>query len=184
MFPDAFAPNLAVFLLGQVVAWSYLRTGLLLRGVAVLILTWVFADLALVLRFAYGETGPAYLASLAAMQCVTLAAGLQLAIGRRRRRGEGFRRRRELGFRESMVQLLRDELDPARIGLSRLVRADPWDLPARLTLGVVLSRQGRARAARRQLVGARRLDRERRYADAIDCELRRLAGAVPQPGQR
>lgn len=179
MFPGSFGANLAFFLLAQVVAWLYLRTGLVTRGLVVLIATWVLADLALVLRFAYGVTDEPYVASLGVMQAIAVAEAIRLTWRGLRRRRASFREWRTTSYREAMIAFLRNELDAARDGLLLLVRADPWDLPARLALGVVLARQGRTRAARRQFTGARRLDRKRRYADAIEIETRRLsAGAA------
>lgn len=179
MFPDSFGANLAFFALAQGIAWTCLRTGLVPRGLFVLIASWVLADVALVLRFGYGAVGLAYVGSLAALQALVVVETVRLVFHGLRRRRESFRCRREATYREAMRCFLRDELDAAGDGLRALVRADPWDLPARLTLGAVLSRQGRRRAARRHLVGARRLDRSRRYADAIDTELRRLPASAP-----
>ena len=68
MFQGEFLPNLVVFLLGQAVAWGYLRTGLVARGLVSLIGGWVLADAALVARFAYDHQGRWFIASLAGMQ--------------------------------------------------------------------------------------------------------------------
>ncbi|MGA1524447.1 MAG: hypothetical protein ACO4CZ_10810 [Planctomycetota bacterium] len=174
MFPDAFGLNLAVFLVAQVVAWFYLRTGLTLRGTMLLLVAWVAADLALVLRFAYGNTGTAYVASLAVLQGFTIFEVLRATWGLLRRRSSAAVVRREAGLRSAMVAFLEDDLEAAASGFRGLVRDDPWDLQGRLGLGTVLGRQGHDRAARRQLAAARRLDRDGRFADAITVEAERL----------
>jgi hypothetical protein len=174
MFPDAFGLNLAVFLVAQVVAWFYLRTGLTLRGTMLLLVAWGAADLALVLRFAYGDTGANYVASLAVLQGYTLFEVLRATVGLVRRRSAAAVARRESSLRAAMVAFLEDDLDAAAAGFRGLVRADPWDLQGRLGLGAVLGRQGRDRAARRQLAAARRLDRDGRFGDAITVEAERL----------
>ena len=48
MFPDAFLPNLAIFVVAQVTAWVYLRTGLIATGVSIVVASWLAADVALV----------------------------------------------------------------------------------------------------------------------------------------
>lgn len=178
MFPDAFGLNLAVFLVAQVVAWFYLRTGLTLRGVLVLLAAWGAADLALVLRFAYANTGAGYVASLAVLQGYTLFELLRAVLGTLRRRSATATSRRAETLRTAMVAFLEDDLDAAAANFRGLVRADPWDLQGRLGLGSVLGRQGRSRAARRQLAAARRLDRDGRFEDAITVEFERL-GRLP-----
>ncbi|MDA0372214.1 MAG: hypothetical protein O2865_00370 [Planctomycetota bacterium] len=178
MFPDAFGANLAVFLVAQVVAWFYLRTGLTLRGVLLLLVAWGAADLALVLRFAYANTGTEYVASLAVLQGYTVFETLRAVWGTVRRRSGAASARRAEALRSAMVAFLEDDLDAAAAGFRGLVRADPWDLQGRLGLGSVLGRQGHARAARRQLAAARRLDRDGRFEDAITVEVERLRRRV------
>jgi hypothetical protein len=174
MFPDAFSVNLAVFLVAQVVAWFYLRTGLTMRGTLLLLVAWGAADLALVLRFAYSDTGTSYVASLAVLQGYTLFELLRAVWGTVRRRSASATSRRADTLRSAMTAFLADDLDAAAAGFRGLVRADPWDLQGRLGLGSVLGRQGHPRAARRQLAAARRLDREGRFEDAITVEVERL----------
>ena len=174
MFPDSFGANLAVFALGQAIAWTCLRTGLVVRGLVTMIALWVLADLALVLRFAGGETGWLYVASLAAMQAIALFEALRFLRARLRRRSQAFARSRERAFKAATVSFLRDELDAARAAFGDVVRADPWEMPARLWLGTIEARCGRRRRGRRRLVEARRLDRSGRFSDVLDRELRRL----------
>ncbi len=172
MFPDAFLPNLAIFVVAQVTAWVYLRTGLVATGVSIVVASWLAADVALVARFAYDDSGKVYTAALIALQGVTVISLLRLIVGRWRRSRVAFQAHRELTFQTAFRQWLRGELDPATDALRGIVRADPWDLTARLLLAKVLLAAGSERAARRQLAAARRLDRDDRYGDAIRHDLR------------
>lgn len=182
MFADAFLPNLAVFLAAQLTAWVYLRTGLVGTGVATIVATWLAADVALVARFAYDETGLVYLCALIVFQAWTLVVLLRLIVGRWRRSRPAFVARRTAGFRDAFTHWLRGDLAAAASGLRALVSVDPWDLRSRLLLAKVLKSDGQRRPARRQLAAARRLDREDRYGDWIAHELdERTAEGGSQP---
>lgn len=176
MFPDAFLPNLAIFLVAQAVAWTYLRTGLVPRGISVIVGTWIAADTALVARFGFDEPGFVYVASLVVMQAWTLLETGRLCRGRWRRSRAAFLVEREATYRQAFVDWLRDDLQPAAESLLRLIRVDPWDLDSRLLLAKVSAAAADIRAARRQFIAARRLDRDSRHADAIRIALARLDG--------
>lgn len=194
MFKDSFLANLLILLVAQLVAYGYLRTGLLRRGVLLMVGTWVMADVALLARFAFAYTGPWYLAALLLMQLHAVLEAFLYASGRVRRRfGATTRRRKDLYFR-AFRHYLRNELDQAQTILRRLVRWDPWDLESTLALATVLSRKGRHRRARGLLRQARGLDRQRRFRDVIGAELRHFkvrrrpvpvtSGRLPPPGNR
>ena len=173
MFPDDFPPNLAIFVVVQVVAWLHLRTGLVHGGIWTIVATWFAADVALVARFGFDERGPVYFTALVAMQVWTLLAGLRFGIGRWRRSRPEFRQARDAAFQSAFVAWLRDDHTTARDALRPMVRRDPWDLQARILLGKVLVASGEVRTARRQFVAARRLDRDDRYGDVLRVELGR-----------
>lgn len=177
MFEDSFLANLAVFLAGQVAGVGYLRTGLIARGVAVVVPSWVLADVALLARFAY-ESETAFRVSVLGMQLVCAGSFVLFVSGRWRRRFPRFVAQRPGLLREAFVAYLRDDLEQARVIYRRLVSRDPWDLDARLGLATVLARAGQVRRARTAFRVARSLDRERRWEDVIQDELARLAPAA------
>ncbi len=178
MFADAFLPNLAIFVVAQVVAWIYLRTGLVRTGIATIVATWLAADLALVARFALDDVGPVYAGSLIVLQSWTLIVTLRLIAGRWRRSRRDFVARREVAFHTAFTSWLRGELDLAQRELTGVLRVDPWDLRSRLLLAKVFRAGGMPGPARRQLVAARRLDRDDRFRDLIERE---LADRPPAP---
>ncbi len=171
MFPDAFLPNLIVFLAGQVAACGYLRTGLVNRGVHLLVLTWISADVALVARFGYAHTGTVYVLALVVMQIVSIVGIAMFAAGRIRRRRPKLKEQREGMFREAFVAYLKNDLEPAEKLYQKLVRLDPWDASTRLGLATVLSRSGQAAKSRKWLRSVRGLDSDQRFRDAVEREL-------------
>lgn len=175
MLRDAFLPNLLIFAVGMVAAWGYLRTGRTLRGTLLLVGLWVLADIALLARFAYQGGEDLFFLALCAMQAYALSEFLLFTYGRIARRGARHRQLRESLFRVAIVHFLRDELEQAQAVYRRLVRRDPWDLDAAVHLATVLARRGRSRAARAWFRSARSLDREGRYAELLQEELRRFA---------
>lgn len=184
MFQDSFLINLLIFLVAQVVAYGYLRTGLIRRGVLLIIGTWLMADAALLARFAFNHTGNYYVGALWLMQVHMLLETFLYASGRLRRRLRSTVSRRRDQFSAAFRHYLRNELDQAQRILRRLVRLDPWDLESTLALATVLSRKGRYRKARGLLRQARGLDRNKRFRDVIGAELRyfkvrRRAGVGP-----
>lgn len=175
MFPDAFLPNLVIFLVAQVAAWGYLRTGLIRRGVFLMVSTWILADAALLARFAYEEVGASYRIPLSLMQLHALLEAFLLASGQLRRRFTKTARQRPGLFQRAFVHYLRDELDEAAAIFTRLRRNDPWDLQSTLALANVMAcgrRKRRAIALYRQ---ARGLDRHQQYRDFIGHQLKRFA---------
>lgn len=174
VFADHLLANLATFALGGGVAVAWMRTGMVRRGVALLIVLLLAADVALVQRVVYGDRGTAFVAALATMQVSTWAAiaWLLFAVGRRRWSADS-RRRQEL-FTAGLQHYLRSELPAARKVFERLRRADPWDTAALVALANVTWRQGQAGRARSLYRAARRLDRRRGYADFIDIQLQRM----------
>lgn len=175
MFPDSFLPNLLIFVMAQVAAWGYLRTGLIRRGAILMVSTWVLADAALLARFAYEEDGPPFRIPLYLMQTHALLETFLFAFGQLRRRfTRTARRRREL-FRSAFVHYLRDELDEATGILIRLRRNDPWDLQSTLALANVMASRRRHRRAIGLYRQARGLDRHQQYRDFIGHQLRRFA---------
>ena len=73
MFADSFWPNLLAVVLGQIAAWGYVRTGLLVRGALLMVVGLAAADVALVARFAFSHTGAVYLGALLVLQVWSLA---------------------------------------------------------------------------------------------------------------
>jgi tetratricopeptide (TPR) repeat protein len=180
VFPDAFLPNLGAFLLGQVAAWGYLRTGMVRRGVLLMLLVLVLADWALLARFAFEQRGLGYLAPLLAMQIIGVAGAVWLAFGLLRRRFSATARRRAELFAQGQRHYLCGQLDSAGAAFRRLHRNDPWDVPSAIALANVLARCERPRAARRLYRQARSLDRRREYHDLVEAQLALVAGRRPR----
>jgi hypothetical protein len=177
MFQDSFLANLLVFALGQFAAWGYLRTGLVWRGVFLMVATWVLADVALVARLAY-QHGETFLVALVLMQITAVLGCFGFAHGRWRRRRPRRVMARDAAYRSAFVHYLRDRLDQAATELRRLRRADPWDLPVCLGLAFVEARRGATRAATRLFRAALSLDRRRQFADVIADGLRDIRAAT------
>lgn len=172
MFQDSFPINLLIFLAAQVVAYRYLRTGLIRRGVLLMVGTWVMADAALLARFAFSHTGDYYFGAILLLQLYTVLESFLYASGRLRRRLRSKLRWRKDLFVSAFHHYLRNELDQAQTLLRKLVRSDPWDLESTIALATVLSRKGSYRKARGLLRQARGLDRTGRFRDVIRAELR------------
>ena len=167
MFADSVLVNVAILLLGQVAAWGYLRTGLVVREILLMVGTWVFIDVALVARHAYQSTVYTYFISLSLMQAYSIIEAILFCYGRVWRRLPGVRRRRERCFREAFIHYLRNETEPALKIYKRLLRSDPWDMHVRIALGTAFLRNGESRKARRMFRSARGLDRDHGFRDVI-----------------
>ena len=178
MFADAFLPNLLVFVLGQIAAWGYVRTGLVVRGAIAMVICWTAADFALVARFAFSETGTSYRAALLMMQVWSLVEFVLFVTGRVLRRSPARRAERSRLLREAGIHWLRDEADQARPIYARLVRRDPWDVEAALGLATIFADAGATRPARAWLGRVRSLDTTKALADVVELELERLADPV------
>jgi len=182
MFRDSFVANLLIFGLGQLAVIGYLSTGMVRRGVALMVVTWILADLALVARFAFGDAlsgppEPIYGLALAAMQTVAVVELLLLASRRVWRRLPHVVAQRDRWFRQAFVHYLRDELEPARDLFRRLARIDPWDLPVRLAHATTVTRCGAPARGRRMLRALPALDRDGSMRDAIETEVARARQA-------
>jgi hypothetical protein len=176
MFPDAFLPNFAIFLVAQAVAWAYLRTGLIPTGIAIIVGSLFFGDTALVARFGFGHVGGIYVGSLLAMQALTILAAGWFAIARRRRSRATFRARRDADYKSALIAYMKDEIAGAESLLRPIARVDPWDLPTRVLLARLAASRGDRAASRRQFRRARRLDGDQRFKDVIDDGLATEAG--------
>ncbi|MCA8943350.1 MAG: hypothetical protein KDB80_12375 [Planctomycetes bacterium] len=166
MLSDSLVPNLLIFLVGQLAAIGYMRTGLARRGIQVLVATWAGADVALIARFGYQETGWGYTSGLSVMQVVSLAAAVMFVVGRVRRRSKRNVERRDRMLREAFVHYLRNELVPAEKLYTTLARIDPWDTAAHVGRASVLAESGRRRESRREMKIARGLDPDGRLIAA------------------
>jgi len=175
---DSLWPNLLLFALAQVVAWGFLRTGLVVRGVALMATTWIGADIALLARFVWGHDGPAFWLPLLVYQVHALVEAALFIHGQVRRRSPSHRERRRKVYREAFAFYLNDDLEPARQRWRRLVWADPWDLESTIAWATVLVRQGRPRPAQLLLWKARWLDGDERFRDVIAEELERCRKAI------
>ena len=181
MFQDAFWPNLAIFVLGQIAAWGYLRTGLVRRGVLLMVGAWLLADVALLARFAYEGQDLVYRVALMLMQIYSLCEFALFLYGRWRRRSPAVRERREHLLREAFLHYLRDERVAAARSYRQILRNDQWDADATLGLATVLARGGEHRRARSLFRSARSLDRTGRREQVISWELRRYAAGKAKP---
>jgi hypothetical protein len=175
MFEDSFPINLAIFVVGQVAAYRYLRTGRKTRGVMLMILGWVLADIAMVRVFTFGQRDTTFLLSLTLMQVYSLVEAFLYTIGRIRRRRSKVKKERQKRFHSAFIHCLRNELDAAIADYRALVRMDPWDLESTLGLATALARKGKGRQARRYFRCARSLDLNDDYGDVISDELKRFS---------
>ena len=175
MFEDSFLINLVIFVVGQLAAYCYLRTGRKTRGVMLMIVGLVLADVALVRVFAFGQRDTIFLLSLILMQAYSLAEAVLYTIGRIRRRSSTAKQQRKERFRSAFLHCLRNELDAAIADYRALVKIDPWDLESTLGLATALARKGKGRQARRYFRCARSLDLKDEYGDVISDELKRFS---------
>lgn len=175
MFEDSFLINLGIFVVGQLAAYRYLRTGRKTRGVMLMIFGWVLADIAMVRVFVFGQQDTVFLLSLTLMQVYSLVEAFLCTVGRIRRRSTRVKELRKELFRSAFVHCLKDELDAAITDYRGLVRMDPWDLESTLGLATALARKGRGRKARRYFRCARSLDLDHEYGDVISDELKRFS---------
>lgn len=172
----AFVPNLLLFLLGVAAAFWLLRTGMVRRGVIVLVVLLAAADLALLARYAWDLRGAWLLTPLLLMQGVALVAAGWLVFALARRRWSAVRAERDRLFADGMAHYLRDELPQAAAVFAKLRRADPWDVPATIAFANVLAAQGLGRQALRLLAHGAALDVRAEYRDLIDQQRQRLRG--------
>lgn len=195
MFADQFFPQLLFFLLSQAAAFGLLRTGMLARGFAVMVLGWILADLALVLHFVFPSQVTGYLWSLWGLQGLAIASFTIFFGWRWLRRRKGFREIQEACYSEALDHFMAGRDEEARGLFRRLAKRDPWDVEALLFLGrlaVVVGgptgpdRKSRGRALRR-MTRSLRLSGESPIAKEIEEEMRCLGRtpvvAVPKPAK-
>jgi tetratricopeptide (TPR) repeat protein len=182
VFPDSFLPNLVLFVAGQAAAWFYLRTGRLWLGSVPMAVMWIAADVAVVLRFVFADTGPLYGWSLGVLQGTALATAAALLVARWRRRWSGTARQRAVLFGAAMQHYLAGRHEQAVVGFRRLARCDPWDAASWLALGNALRRLARAAAARGCYRRCLRVDGNGEYTDLARAMTAALAPARHAPG--
>jgi tetratricopeptide (TPR) repeat protein len=183
MFADSFLANLLIFVIGQAAAWGNMRTGRVVRGLALMVGAWALADLALMFRFVFESMRASYLPVLVVLQAWSLVEAALLGHGRLRRRSWRRRPARLALYREAFEHYLRNDLPAARSLQQRLVRRDPWDTEATLALATTLARAGERKKARKLFRRARAIDLEARFHDVIADELDRI-GAAGAPAVR
>ncbi|MBL8730873.1 MAG: hypothetical protein JNN13_00705 [Planctomycetes bacterium] len=174
MIVDSFAPNLVVFLAGQVAAWWNLRTGRLFVGGVTSVLLWLLADWWLLQRYVFGGQGVAASVPLLSMQFLALFAVVAQCAAQWRRRRSATSRQRSRLFGDGLVAFMRSDHATAFTTFRRLVRNDPWDAASWLALGDVCAELGQAGRARRCYRRARGVDLGKDYRDLL---LLRLAVA-------
>lgn len=167
MFAAAFLPNLLAFLLGQAVAWRYLRTGRTWVGGLLTLGVWSLLDAWLLARYVFAAD-PAILRALAGgLQVLAVAAAARLAFVLWRRRWSAAAKSRPERFRAAMAAYLRGEWQQATSDYRGLVRVDPWDAGAWLGLGDALERSGDGKGAQRCYRRAASVDVGKQYADLL-----------------
>ncbi len=167
MFAALFLPNLLAFMAGQAAAWFYLRSGRFWVGMGGTVLLWVLLDWWLLARFVYAADAghlrwPAGLLQLQAVWIV-----VALAWARWRRRHSAVARQRTARFADGLREYLCSDYAAARATFTRLVRTDPWDVPAWIALGDVWNRLGRTARAQRCYRRASAVDTQRGYHDVL-----------------
>ncbi len=175
MYPDQLLPNLAIFAAGVLVATACLRTGLVARGVWLMVVVWCLADGALLVRYALEDRGELYVATLWVMQAVCALSVLWWLWARLRRRLGRMARERNAVFAEGQASHLRGDFDAARRVFARLLRHDPWDTATTVAMAEVMQAQGKNSAARKLLRRARNLDLRKDYSDLITARLAAVA---------
>ncbi len=171
MYPDQLLPNLAIFAAGVLVATACLRTGLVARGVWLMVAVWCLADGALLVRYAMEDRGELYVGVLWAMQAVCALSVLWWTWARVRRRLGRMGRQRNAVFSEGQACQMRGDLEGARRTYGRLLRHDPWDTATTIAMAEVLHALGKRAAARGMLRRARNLDLRKDYGDLIAARL-------------
>lgn len=177
MAPHAFLPNVVAFLVGQVAAWHYLRTGRTWVGGLATLGVWLLLDAWLLARYVYAAD-VATLRSLAgALQLLAAATALRLLQQLWRRHRSPAARERIHRHRGALVSYLRGDWAAAVAGYRALVRTDPWDAAAWIGLGDALARTGNRKAADRCYWRAAGVDVGKAHADLLQLRRgRRAAG--------
>ena len=182
MFLDAVWAHLGMFVVGQVFAWRYARSGRFWLGAGATALLWLALDAWLVSRYVLAlavNVQVGALALLYAVVFVTAASFLWAAV--RRLRG---RRTRTARHREAMACLMRGDAAAAIAAYRGLVWSDGWDAPAWVGLGDAERRCGQPRRAARSYRRARSVDVGAQLRDLIAhreqllASIRDLSGSV------
>ncbi|MFK7738870.1 MAG: hypothetical protein AB8H80_01005 [Planctomycetota bacterium] len=165
MFVDAVVANVVLFLVGQVFAWLYLRSGRFAVGAAAMISLWVCIDWWLVQRYLLGgEPSKQVLPLLLLQLTVVLVAGAYLWACVRRRRGAAERTER---YRAVTRHMLAGELKQAAVDYRALCWTDPWDASAWLGLGDALRRSDDLQGSARAYARAAGVDVDKQFADLL-----------------
>ena len=166
MFVDAVWLHLSVFVMGQLVAWRYARSGRFWLGAGVTILIWAAADWWLVSRYLLAVEASQQVAPLLVLQVVTLATACSYSWACLRRwRGQSGR---GLGHRRALSALLRGDQAGAVKAYRSLTWSDAWDVAAWVGLGDAQRRSGDFGKARRSYRRARAVDVMGRHQDILD----------------
>jgi hypothetical protein len=174
MFPDSFVTQLLLFAIAQGAAWGNMLTGRFPLGFVGFALTFMLADVLLVLRFIERVEATTFFGWLLAFQTACLVASLEFFGRRLWCRLPAFRKRQEAGYRAALDAFMAGRDDEALRGFRRLFRRDPWDAEAACMIATVLAGAGRHRRARWWFGRARMRARTAVLRDEIDEEVRWL----------
>jgi hypothetical protein len=183
VFAASFLLVFVSFVVGQLAAWSYLRTGRFLPGFVATVLLWSLLDWWLVARFVFAVDLAELRWPAAALQAVAVTTAAVLLFGRWRRRWSAAARQRTERFGAGMSQYLRGDYAAARTTFAGLVRTDPWDAAAWIGLGDVHARTGQLRRARRCYRRASGVDTSGEHTELLQ-KLRLPALARARAGTR
>jgi len=184
MWVDNFWVQALFFALLLVAAVGNMRTGRFGLGFAQFVLGWLLADGALVMRFVFEETGPAFTRTVLALQVCATVGIATYAFGRIRRRLTGFRDRQDQRYLDALDRFMAGDDEAAIAGLRRIVRKDPWDGQARAMLATVHAANGRRRAALRWYRRSAALLADGEWRDEIEEEIRCLQRKKAAPAKQ
>jgi hypothetical protein len=176
VFAASLLLNLFAFLVGQIAALSYLRSGRTWLGLTGIVASWLLLDGWLVARFIYAASPDELRLLAASLQLVSALLVGSLAWALWRRRWSTAAGKRTERFAVGMAQYLRSEYPAARATFTGLVRTDPWDTAAWIALGDVLAHSGQGKRARGCYRRARAVDVQRAFSDVLQyCRDRRVS---------
>lgn len=147
MFAALVLPNLLAFVLGQLAAFGYLRTGRFWLGLWASCALWLLLDWWLVAKFVYDAGEPALRLPAGGLQGIAAWTSVAFVAARWRRRWSAAARLRRDRFAAGLASYLRSDYQAAGAMYTRLLRTDPWDAAAWIALGDVHRRSGRPRRA-------------------------------------
>lgn len=185
MFVDAVMANVAVFAVGQVFAWLFLRSGRFWLGAGSTVALWTFIDWWLVSRYLLGTPVEGQQLPVLLLQATAILTTFTWVWAKLRKRLAAPQRAER--FRVGVQQLLAGKHADADATFQKLAWADPWDSSAWIGRGDACRRLGVVAKARRCYRRAAGVDIRGGFRDVIAHRLKLLhnapAGGVASSAQ-